>query len=68
MEQRYIGCKLFRSYGKALDYVQSLYHIGGYECEILDVTDAVSEWHRVKRRQAIQRETYRVDIYRKEEQ
>ena len=68
MNQQYIGCKLFRSYGNAIDFVQSLYHIGGYECEIIDVTDAVSEWHRAKRGRAVRRTTFRVDIYRQEEQ
>lgn len=64
----YVGCKLFRSFGKAVSYVQTLYRIGGYDCTISDVTDAVSEWHRKKRRSPIIKQTFRVDVYRQEEE
>lgn len=63
---RLLGSRLFRSYERALDYVQKLHAIGGYGCTIYEVTDVVREWHRIARtqRSAV---TWRVDIYEEED-
>ena len=65
-KKRLVGSRLFRSYEKALNYVQNLHAIGDYSCTLYEVTDVVREWHRRARtgRTVV---TWRVDIYRKED-